>query len=211
MSAPILAASHADASRQALDLLQAGKLVIVPTETVYGLAARPDHRAALDKVYAIKKREAQKALIAHVDGLAMAEQLAELNELARRLIAAFWPGPLTLIVPKKQTGLIDPIASGGLEAVALRCPDHDFTRNLITQLGTPLLAPSANLAGQKPPTRVEDISSIIADGADLIIDGGPCQIGQASTLLDLWPERPLVLRQGALSREELEKVSGPLG
>ncbi|PHR57376.1 MAG: threonylcarbamoyl-AMP synthase [Robiginitomaculum sp.] len=211
MSTPILAAHNSQAMNRALKLLQAGKLVIVPTETVYGLAARPDHRAALDKVYAIKKREAQKALIAHVDGLAMAEQLAELNELARQLIAAFWPGPLTLIVPKKVNELIDPIASGGLEAIALRCPDHDFTRELITRLGTPLLAPSANLAGQAPPTRVEDISPLIADGADLIIDGGSCRIGQASTLLDLWPEQAVILRQGALSREELEKVSGPLG
>lgn len=196
---------------KAASLLLAGGLVIIPTETVYGIAALANNGAAIERIYQIKGRPENKALLAHVDGLEMARELAALNQLAEQLIASFWPGPLTLVVPKLEGANIHENAGGGLASIAVRCPDHNFTKNLITKIGQPLVAPSANMSGEPPPSNLQALSAKIADNVDLIVDGGTCKNGQPSTLIDLTGTSPKILRQGALSRQRIEQVSGSLG
>ncbi len=203
---PILLADQIDAQMRAAAALRAGELVLLPTETVYGLAALADDQTAVEQIYKIKGRPAQKALIAHVDGVQMAEQIGCLNARAHRFIDAFWPGPLTLIVPKQQNARICSGAGGGLDTIALRCPDHAFTRALLSHLGQPLVAPSANLSGQEPPIQISDVAQLILDGAALCIDGGICSIGTSSTLLDLCGARPRVLRMGGIDLQTLRQV-----
>jgi len=207
----VQAANDPKTLNHAVHLLQEGGLVIVPTETVYGMAVLADHGPAISRIYAIKGRSMDKALLAHIDGAAMAAHLGQLSELAHALIAQFWPGPLTLIVPKHDNAAVHPLASGGLASIALRCPDHAFTTQLIRQLGQSILAPSANLAGAAPPVQVSDISNHITQHVDMVVDGGRCVGGQASTLLDLCSSPPKILRQGGISRKTLKEVCGELG
>jgi L-threonylcarbamoyladenylate synthase len=211
MSAQVIAATDPGAIDRAEKILRQGGLVVIPTETVYGLAALATSDQAIERIYSIKGRAHTKALIAHVDGPDMASQVGELDELAKKLIKAFWPGPLTLIVPRRTGAKLSAHASGGLSSEAIRCPDHDFTRQLIHDLAQPLVAPSANLAGAKEPVSVEEISPLISSSVDLIVDGGPCAKGRPSTLLDLCTRPPMILRQGALSKETLEQVCGNIG
>ncbi|VAV88580.1 TsaC protein (YrdC domain) required for threonylcarbamoyladenosine t(6)A37 modification in tRNA [hydrothermal vent metagenome] len=204
MSAPVLSADDANSLARAAQVLLAGELVIVPTETVYGVAALAQNDAAVQRIYSGKARPATKALIAHVDGVQMAQQLAVLNDTALALIARFWPGPLTLILPKQEQAQVSALAGGGLSSIALRCPDHDFTRQLIRTLGQPLLAPSANMTGAPPPICIADIASQISKQVALIIDGGTCRSGQPSSLFDLTCTPPVLLREGAISKVELD-------
>lgn len=203
MSTPIISADDPNAYSIAAKTLAAGDLVIVPTETVYGMAALATQDAAVRRIYTSKARPASKALIAHVDGAKMAQKLAVLNDTALDLMARFWPGPLTLIVPKQDKCALTDIASGGLSSIALRCPDHLFTRQLITRLGQPLVAPSANMTGAAPPVCVADITRQIAAQVALIIDGGTCSHGQPSTLLDLTQNPAVLLREGAIAAADL--------
>lgn len=211
MTTPVLDADQTDTLEQTAQLLIKGKIVILPTETVYGIGALASNGKAIARIYSGKTRPQSKALIAHVDGQQMADTLGELNDLAASLIKQFWPGPLTLIVTRKANANIHPLASGGLSTIAIRCPDHHFTRNLITRLGQTLVAPSANITDQQPPTSVNALSPQIASRVDLIVDGGTCSNGQPSTLIDLTSQPPKLLRQGTISRKEIEAVSGPLG
>jgi len=206
-----LQAAGAETLDKAANLLLAGGLVIVPTETVYGIAALASDGAAIERIYQIKGRPENKALLAHVDGLEMAAKLAKMNPLAEILIAKFWPGPLTLVLPKIASANIHENAGGGLPSIAVRCPDHDFTKNLIAKLNQPLVAPSANFSGEPPPASLSDLSEQIANNVDMIVDGGTCISGKPSTLIDLTTDKPQILRQGALSRQKIEQVSGSLG
>jgi len=208
---PVQATNDPKTLNNAVQLLQDGGLVIVPTETVYGMAVLADHGPAISRIYTIKGRSMDKALLAHIDGAPMAARLGKLDELAHALIAQFWPGPLTLVVPKHDNAAIHPLASGDLASIALRCPDHAFTTQLIGQLGQPILAPSANLAGEAPPVQVGDISKQITKHVDMVVDGGRCVGGQASTLLDLCSSPPTILRQGGISRKTLQEACGELG
>ncbi len=210
MSTPVLCAKDPKTASKAASVLQDGGLVVIPTETVYGIAAMANHGEAILRIYRIKGREAQKALLPHVSDLEMAQELGEVNSKARSLIAKFWPGPLTLIVPAKPCAAIHNAARGGLDTVALRCPDHDFTQKLIRRLNHPLVAPSANLAGEQPPTKIAQLSEHIFENVDMIIDGGTGSDGLSSTLLDLTCDSPRILRQGMLPRTQIEQVSGPV-
>ncbi|MCF6293335.1 MAG: threonylcarbamoyl-AMP synthase [Robiginitomaculum sp.] len=206
-----LSAKNASTLGKAASILSNGGLVIVPTETVYGIAALASDGIAIERIYQIKGRPDHKALLAHIDGLEMAKKLAMLNPLAEKLIASFWPGPLTLVLPKLTSANIHENAGGGLPSIAVRCPDHDFTKNLIAKLNQPLVAPSANFSGEPPPASLGELSEQIANNVDLIVDGGTCISGQPSTLIDLTGASPKILRQGALSRQQIEQVSGSLG
>lgn len=186
--------------------LRAGGLVAFPTETVYGLGADATSSDAVLGIYETKGRPRFNPLIVHVADLAMAEQLVEFSPLARRL-AAFWPGPLTLVLPRRaQAGLSD-IVTAGLETVGIRIPDHPLALALIRATGRPLAAPSANPSGKLSPTTAEQVIRGFA-GRVPVLDGGPCRAGVESTILAVTGDSVTQLRAGALPREEIEAALG---
>lgn len=188
--------------RRLARVLRRGGLVAIPTETVYGLAAHALDAAACREIFRAKGRPANDPLIVHVLDLAQAEQLAEFNPAARRLARRFWPGPLTLVLPKKA-GVPGVVTSGG-PTVALRSPSHPLARRLLQAARVPLAAPSANRFGYISPTSAEHVASGLAGRIAHVLDGGECPIGVESTILDLTrPDRPRILRPGAITADEL--------
>jgi tRNA threonylcarbamoyl adenosine modification protein (Sua5/YciO/YrdC/YwlC family) len=194
---------------RAAALLGAGKLVAVPTETVYGLAADAAQGAAVEAVYAAKGRPEQKPLNVLVDGMAMAETVCrDIPPLAYDLARAFWPGPLTMIL--WGTGTLPPVVAAGGATQGVRCPDQALTLAVIRALGRPLAAPSANLSGQPSPKTAQAVLAGLAGRIDAVLDGGPCTLGIESTIVDLTVTPPRILRQGGLSRAALEQICGRL-
>ena len=190
---------------RAAAILRGGGLVAIPTETVYGLAARADDADAVGRLYAAKGRPAFNPLIVHVADAAMAEEVAVVDDAARDLVRRFWPGPLTLVLPAR--GGLAPAVTAGLPTVALRCP-RGVARDVIRAVGAPLAAPSANPSGRVSPTTADHVLEGLGDRIDAVLDGGPCPVGVESTILRLDP--PTVLREGGLARGALEAVLGPL-
>ncbi len=179
----------------------------VPTETVYGLAADALNSAACEKIFRAKGRPSTDPLIVHVRSLAQAAEIAVLNPAARKLAAAFWPGPLTLVLPKRTC--VPAIVTAGLGSVAVRLPRHPLLRRLLRLCGRPLAAPSANPFGYISPTTAAHVRAGLGGHIAHILDGGACTIGVESTILDLRnPARPVLLRPGAISRTQLEKILG---
>lgn len=186
-------------------VLAEGGLVAAPTETVYGLAADALNAKACRAIFRAKGRPASDPLIVHVDSLAQAEEVAEFNDAARTIAKAFWPGPLTLVLPKRAC--VPAIVSSGLPSVAVRMPAHRLFRELIRQSGCPLAAPSANPFGYVSPTKAEHVRDGLGRRIAHILDGGAAKIGVESTILDLRdPRRPALLRPGAISQADLESV-----
>ena len=186
-------------------VLARGGLVAAPTETVYGLAADALNAKACRAIFRAKGRPASDPLIVHVDTLARAGEIAELNDAARAVARAFWPGPLTLVLPKRPG--VPAIVTSGLPSVAVRMPAHPLFRELIRRSGCPLAAPSANPFGYVSPTTAAHVRDGLGRRIGHILDGGAAAIGVESTILDLRdPQRPALLRPGAISREELERV-----
>lgn len=186
-------------------VLAEGGLVAAPTETVYGLAADALNAKACRAIFRAKGRPASDPLIVHVDSLAQAEAVAEFNDAARAVAAMFWPGPLTLVLPKRPC--VPNIVSSGLPSVAVRMPAHRLFRELIRRSGKPLAAPSANPFGYVSPTKAEHVQDGLGRKIGHILDGGAANIGVESTILDLRdPRRPALLRPGAVSKEQLESV-----
>jgi L-threonylcarbamoyladenylate synthase len=200
-----------DASAKVLDLaarcLAAGGLVAFPTETVYGLGADATNGEAVARLYAAKGRPQFNPLIAHVTDIATARRLATFNAAADRLAAAFWPGPLTLVLPKTTACDVSDLALAGLDTIALRMPAHPIARELLTAFGKPIVAPSANKSGHVSPTTAAHVLADLRGRIDLIIDGGPCEVGVESTIVSL-SDTPTLLRPGGLPREEIERVLG---
>jgi L-threonylcarbamoyladenylate synthase len=187
--------------------LRAGELVAVPTETVYGLAACALDAGAGAKIFRAKGRPAHDPLIVHIHDLAQLETLAEVNDAARLLAKKFWPGPLTLVLPKKS--IVPAIVTAGLPSVAIRMPRHPLMRRLLRRCGQPLAAPSANPFGQVSPTTAGHVRAGLGRKIRFILDGGPTAIGLESTIVDVRdPRRPRLLRPGAISREQIEAVLG---
>lgn len=185
--------------------LRRGELVAIPTETVYGLAAHALDPKACRKIFTAKKRPADDPLIVHVADLLAAEVLAEFNESARLIARHFWPGPLTLVLPKKP--VVPAIVTSGQDTVALRAPAHPLARRLLKLSGLPLAAPSANLFGYVSPTTAEHVLAGLGRRIPHILDGGACQVGVESTIVDLSdPHRLRILRPGAISGRELLDV-----
>lgn len=190
-------------------LLRAGRLVAFPTETVYGLGANALDPAAVRRIYEAKGRPATSPLIVHVESPEQARSLAaEWPETARRLVHWFWPGPLSLVL--RKTDAIPDEATGGLPSVGLRMPAHPIALALIHAAGVPVAAPSANRFTTLSPTRAEHVRASLGDAVDMILDGGPTVIGIESTVLSLTASRPLLLRPGAITREEIEAHIGPV-
>lgn len=188
-------------------VLRGGGLVGVPTETVYGLAADALDAEACAGIYRAKGRPATDPLIVHVLSARDVAAIAHLNPSARRLAAAFWPGPLTLVLEKRAG--VPGIVTAGLGSVAVRVPAHPLFRRLLRATGRPLAAPSANPFGYVSPTTAEHVRAGLGDRIGHILDGGPCSVGLESTIVDVRdPARPRLLRPGAITRAQLEKVLG---
>jgi L-threonylcarbamoyladenylate synthase len=182
----------------------------VPTETVYGLAADATNGAAVASIYTAKGRPSFNPLICHVADLAMAEQLAEFSPLARRLAERFWPGPLTLVLPRKMTCPVSELASAGLPSIAVRQPKHEATLRLIQFIGRPIAAPSANPSEQLSPTTAAHVAAGLGSRIDLIINGGACPAGLESTIIAPGEYGAVMLRPGALPRSDIELLTGQL-
>ncbi len=201
--------ADAAAVAEAAEVLRGGGLVAVPTETVYGLAARADSGAAVAAIYRAKGRPDFNPLIVHVAGLEQAEKLALFDARARGLARHFWPGALTLVLPLRDGAGIAPAVTAGLPTVALRCPAHPIMQSLISATGLPLAAPSANRSGGVSPTCAEHVAASLGSKVELILDGGACQAGIESTIIALreggdWQ----VLRPGPISVAELSAMLG---
>ena len=188
--------------------LNKGKLVAIPTETVYGLAADATKGTACASIYEAKGRPSFNPLIAHVDCLDTAEQHGLFNAQAHALAKAFWPGPLTLVVPKKNDSQVCDLATAGLDSIALRVPRSAVMRALIRTTGIPLAAPSANLSGRISGTTADDVIHDLGAHLSFIIDSGPTPVGVESTIISLTEKRPTLLRPGGVPREDVERVLG---
>ncbi|HEY3797893.1 MAG TPA: L-threonylcarbamoyladenylate synthase [Caulobacteraceae bacterium] len=190
--------------------LAAGNLAIIPTETVYGLAADAANAAAVARLYEAKGRPRFNPLIAHVADLATARRLARLDKRAEQLAAAFWPGPLTLVAPVNDPATVCDLARAGLDTVAVRAPAHPLAQALLAGFGRAIVAPSANRSGRPSPTTFADAIAETGAAASLAVDGGPCAIGLESTVVSLLDGPARLLRPGAVTRAEIEALIGPL-
>lgn len=205
--ANIVTASAAAVERAA-QLLLAGELVAFPTETVYGLGADATNDAAVARIFEAKDRPRFNPLIIHVVGRAAAERLAVFDQRADLAARRFWPGPLTLVLPRRPDSGLSPLATAGLDSVALRSPIHGLGRDLLMKAGKPIAAPSANRSGRVSPTTAEHVAAELGDRAAMILDGGRCPVGLESTVLDLTGPRPALLRPGGITVDELERILG---
>ncbi|NLI70457.1 MAG: threonylcarbamoyl-AMP synthase [Firmicutes bacterium] len=188
--------------RRAAEIIKRGGLVAFPTETVYGLGADPGNDRALERIFAVKGRPAGKPLIMHIADFSQVAALAhEPPAEVAKLAGTFWPGPLTLVLKKRER--ISPLVTAGLPTVAIRMPAHPAALALIEECGFPVVAPSANLSGTPSPTEAAHVIEDFAGKIDAILTGGRCPIGIESTVLDLAGEKPVLLRPGSIGREEL--------
>jgi L-threonylcarbamoyladenylate synthase len=192
---------------QAARALAEGRLVAFPTETVYGLGADATNADAVARLYQAKGRPAFNPLISHVADLAAAEKIARFDGPALALARAFWPGPLTLVLPKTSDCAVAELATAGLDTIAIRIPSHPVARAILTAFGKPVVAPSANLSGHVSPTTAQHVESDLAGRIDLIVDGGPVEVGVESTIVGCFDE-PMLLRPGGLPRDAIERVLG---
>ena len=200
-----LLTAGADAVAAAARCLREGGLVGFPTETVYGLGADAANPAAIARLYQAKGRPAFNPLIAHVGDLKAAEAIARFDSQARALAQAFWPGPLTLVLPKAQNCPVADLATAGLDTVAVRIPSHNVARALLQAFGGAVVAPSANRSGHVSPTTAAHVLADLDGRVDLILDGGPVEVGVESTIIGCFDE-PMLLRAGGLPREAIERL-----
>jgi L-threonylcarbamoyladenylate synthase len=206
LKTPILPAGEA-AVAAAVRCLAEGGLIGFPTETVYGLGADATHSQAIARLYQAKGRPAFNPLIVHVNDLASARKIARFDALALALAEAFWPGPLTLVLPKTDDCAVADLATAGLDTVAIRIPVHPVAREILGAFGGPVVAPSANLSGHVSPTTAAHVLSDLEGRIDLIVDGGAVAVGVESTIVGCF-ETPMLLRPGGLPREAIERVLG---
>ncbi|HTM94508.1 MAG TPA: L-threonylcarbamoyladenylate synthase [Croceibacterium sp.] len=193
---------------RAAQLLREGSLVAVPTETVYGLAARADRAEAVAEIYRAKGRPEFNPLIVHVADLADATRLATIDARGRRLAAEFWPGPLTMVLPKKPNAPVAPAVTAGLDTIALRCPAHPAMRALLGETGLPLAAPSANPSGAVSPTTADHVLAGLDRRIAAVLDGGPSGRGLESTIVALRDSGWQVLRPGPITEAEIAALLG---
>jgi L-threonylcarbamoyladenylate synthase len=206
LTTQILTANEA-AVAAAARCLAAGGLVAFPTETVYGLGTDATNAEAVARLYQAKGRPSFNPLIAHVSDRQAAERIARFDAGAAALAEAFWPGPLTLVLPKTRDGRVADLATAGLDTIAVRVPAHPLARAILQAFGGPVVAPSANLSGHVSPTSAAHVQADLAGRIDLIIDGGAVAIGVESTIVGCF-EQPMLLRPGGLPRGEIERVLG---
>lgn len=194
---------------EAAAILKRGGLVAIPTETVYGLAANALDPLAVAKIFAAKQRPFFDPLIVHLADLSWWPRVAaEFPPLAMKLAERFWPGPLTLILPRQPS--VPDLVTSGLPTVGVRIPDHPLTRQLLKKVDLPLAAPSANPFGRLSPTTAEHVRRQLGDRVDLILDGGPCRVGVESTIVQVTEQTATLLRPGGIPIEEIESLIGPV-
>jgi L-threonylcarbamoyladenylate synthase len=196
--------------QNAAELLRAGRLVAFPTETVYGLGADATSDTAVASIFEAKGRPRFNPLIIHMATAEALQRVVDFDARAKRLTQLFWPGPLTLVLPRAADCRVSLLCSAGLDSLAVRVPRHPLTQALLAATGRPVAGPSANRSGRISPTTVEHVRAELGDRPAMILDGGPCRIGVESTVLDLTREPAVLLRPGGVSREAIEAVIGPV-
>lgn len=204
-------ASFRDAISRAAQEIVEGRLVAFPTETVYGLGADATNGEAMARIFERKGRPRINPLIVHVPDADAAAQFAVLEGAAARLAEAFWPGPLTLVLPRRDGSPVHDLASAGLPTLALRVPAHPVAQALLRAAGRPIAAPSANASGEPSPTRASHVADSLGTDDLTILDGGPAQTGIESTVIGFEDGAPVLLRLGAVPREEIERIVGRVG
>lgn len=195
---------HLDISKAA-DLIRAGKLVAVPTETVYGLAADATNSEAVSEIFAVKSRPLFNPLICHVADIRAAQDIGLFNSDSLKLAEAFWPGPLTLVLPLRAGSGLSDLVTAGLDTVAIRVPAHPIAQALLRDVGRPLAAPSANRSGRVSPTTAAHVSADLGEDVALVLDGDAAAVGIESTIVDCSGRSATLLRHGAVTREMLER------
>jgi len=201
-------ADDEDALAAAVAALAAGQLVGMPTETVYGLAADATNGEAVARIYAAKGRPSFNPLIAHVADLAAAEKLVLFDAVSRRLAEAFWPGPLTLVLPKRTDAGVSDLATAGLDTLAVRMPSHPAAHALLKAFGRPVAAPSANRSGHVSATTAAHVAADLGGAVSIVLDAGPSDVGVESTIVAATSTGLVLLRAGGLPREAIEAVAG---
>lgn len=201
-----LKAVSPDSLREAADLLRAGRLVVIPTETVYGLGANALDGEAIARIFEAKGRPRFNPLIVHVPDATAAQKYVTMDARARAVAAAFWPGPLTVILPRRDDCAISDLCSAGLPTLAIRVPAHPAALTLLRESGIPVAAPSANISGQVSATTPQHVAEGLGTRVSLILAAGPCDVGLESTVLDLSRDQPVVLRPGAITAEQIADV-----
>ena len=203
MQTRILLPTHENL-RQAAEFIKRGEIVAFPTETVYGLGADGLNVAACQKIFAAKGRPSDKPLSLHVASLEMVERVAKISARAEKLFKAFCPGALTIILPKNK--IVPDFVTGGRQSVGIRFPANDTALALIKLSGCPIAAPSANISGSPPPKTAQEVFDNLRGRVEVILDGGQCQFGVSSTIIDLTTAEPKILRNGAIPAENLLEV-----
>ncbi len=199
-----------DTPEIAAEALKSGRLVLLPTETVYGLAADASSPQAVARIFEAKGRPRFNPLIAHVASALEAEAIAIFDNRARAMAEAFWPGPLTIVAPVRDTGQVCDLARAGLDTVAVRVPGHSRARAVISAFGGAVVAPSANRSGRPSPTTFDDAMEETGHAAGAAVDGGPCAVGVESTVVSVLGGEVALLRPGSVTRDEIEAVVGEL-
>ncbi|MGB5076678.1 MAG: L-threonylcarbamoyladenylate synthase [Sphingorhabdus sp.] len=192
----------------AADLLRAGQIVAIPTETVYGLAGDASNAEAIAHIYAAKGRPDFNPLIVHVPDRDAAEQLAKFSDLAEQLACAFWPGPMTLVLPVRENAPVAKAVTAGLPTIAIRCPAHPVMQAVMRKSRLNLAAPSANKSGGISPTRAEHVLASLGGAVPMILDAGPCSDGLESTIVAVRGDGWQILRPGPITAEDLSRVTG---
>lgn len=198
--------SHSTEISSAVRALKQGELVAFPTETVYGLGADATNDLAVARLYEAKGRPSFNPLISHVQDAFAAFALGEFSSEAKKLALLFWPGPLTLVVPRAANCPVSLLASAGLPSIALRVPNHPMALDLLEAVGRPIVAPSANVSGRISPTTAAHVRTSLGHRVSVLLDGGPCAVGVESTVVSFLGEKPKILRHGGLTRSRLEAV-----
>ena len=191
----------------AAEILTGSGIVAFPTETVYGLGANAFSKEAVTKVYKIKGRPSFNPLIIHVSSYHMAKEYGTFNDLAEKLIKKYWPGPLTIIVKRKKSDVVE-LATAQLDTIALRCPNNIIAQNLLKELDKPIAAPSANISGKLTCTSPKDVSAKLKNSIDALLDGGDSELGLESTVVDCSAEKPYILRLGNITTDEINSSLG---
>ncbi|MDE1901097.1 MAG: threonylcarbamoyl-AMP synthase [Alphaproteobacteria bacterium] len=205
---PIIQPPDDAAIERAAALLRDGRLVAFPTETVYGLGADATNGEAVAAIYAAKGRPSFNPLIIHVADMAALDDLVAWNDDARLLATSFWPGALTLVLPRRPAATISLLASAGLDTLAVRMPSHPVAQKLLRAAGVTVAAPSANASGKLSPTTPAHVAESLGDKVDMILAGGKCAIGVESTVVNMATGAPVILRPGGVTREQIEKILG---
>lgn len=200
--------ANTETIKEAADLIRGGDIVALPTETVYGLGANALDGHAVAKIFSAKNRPSFNPLITHVSSIEQAETLVEMSVNAKAVAREFWPGPLTLILPRKADADVSDLVSAGLETLAVRMPAHPVAKELIEKAGVPIAAPSANSSGEPSATTPRHVKDSLGERAPFILAAGSCDVGLESTVLDMSGDVPVILRPGSVTAEDLKPLLG---